>query len=103
MHDLKPPTETPYFSREHLEAQPTEKLLVLLPENWHIFKDSGAWTIGHMDTPEHDYHHPTRCAYDIRAYLIEFLLQYPFDGQEIEVTRYELQNMTRPGYLGASL
>ncbi len=103
MKDLNKVTATPYFQREQLEAQPTEKLLILLPEYWHIFKDSGAWTIGHMDTPAQDFEHPTRCRFDVREYLIEFLLQHPFAGNEIEVSRYVLATMPKPNGLGPGL
>lgn len=103
MKHLQIPNPAPYFTREQLEKETTENLLILLPENGQIFKDSGCWTIGHMDTDEMDFHHPTQHDYNIRGYLIEFLLAYPFDGDEIEVARWTLRTMQTHNVLGASL
>lgn len=103
MKRLQIPNPAPYFTREQLEKEPTENLLILLPENCQIFKDSGCWTIGHMDTDEMDFEHPTRHDYNIRDYLVGFLLAYPFDGSEIEVARWILRKMREPKPLAESL
>lgn len=80
----------PHFTRTTLELQSTEHLLTLLPEGWMIFKDSGTWKIGLFDSDDRDFHHPAASNYNIREYLIEFLLQHPFSGDEIEITRWAL-------------
>jgi hypothetical protein len=104
MNNLKQADKpAPYFTRETLEKYPTEILLILLPEFYQIFKDSGTWTIGHMDTDEKNFRHPTCCDYNIREYLIEFLLQHPFTGDEIEITRWVLATTRKPSAWGESL
>lgn len=83
-------TTTAYFTRATLELQSTEHLLILLPEGYMIFKDSGWWNIGKHDSDDHDFYHAAASKDNIREYLIEFLLQHPFTGEEIEITRWVL-------------
>lgn len=84
----EPNTQTGLLTREMLESQPTELLLVLLPDYWQLSKDSGVWNIGHMDTDTQDFKHPSMCDHTPRGYLVEFLLQHPYTGEEIEVQRF---------------
>lgn len=79
-------TTTLYFTREALEQQSTVDLLTLLPEGYYVGKDAGLWMIFDLD---HSFSTPLFPG-TLRECLIEFLFQYPFTGDEIEITRWAL-------------
>lgn len=85
----------PFFTRSELEKETLESLLILLPNYWQITKEPNYWMISHMDAPQKTFDHPEQRAFSVKGYLIEFILSYPYDDDDIEVAMFGIRRKER--------
>ena len=58
----------------------TDELLILFPEDYDLWKDSGQWHITPIDSDVSSFAHPSQSEKSPRLYLIAFLVDYQANG-----------------------
>jgi hypothetical protein len=74
---------------KYWEKMNTDQLLIAMPENWIIYKDSGWWAIWNDDFSI-QFESKLDHSYSLRPLLIEFLSQHDFN-EENDITLWRMQ------------